>query len=406
MLAVGCSRKAREVVPNDLRYLAPLSINDPLIQPGAWEGFARDTGIRVDADVLERSDIENRLLDLLSGSAAYDLAVLESMGRLSSLRAAKAIRPLAGLWEATNYRKDLARAFSAAMNEDFLPASAYGYGFVYRPSALKKLGIRQPASFKEFKSACEAIRDSGATPIASGGMSPWSLLCWFDYLDIRMNGTDFHARLLAGEKAFSDKKTLKAFKALGDLADSGFFGPSPAEGDWITGLNDVASDRSAFFLIGAYFLDRLPASMAGDYGFMPFPVSRGEGRGELASCEGFVLPASGGSPEHALLLAKSIREALGAAEPSGYRIRLNESELKGLAAGGAASALTTAEASIFLRADKAVAGSDLALDPQTQASLSNVLRSIIAREGARDYEAAAKELDDARTGRTQGGKRK
>jgi hypothetical protein len=401
---VSCSAGRRSPEPKNLRYLAPLTVDNPLIRPEAWKAYADRKVLTVETSILEQGDFENRLDGLLIGSPAFDLAFVNSISRLPSLRRAKAIRPLKGLAEASSYRGGLASAFSSFKEPDFLPATAYAYGFAYRPSTLRKLGIVQPATFENFLAACRTAMAAGTTPISSGGASPWSLLCWFDYLDIRLNGVGHLERLLSGEAKFDDARTIKVFSALGALADSGFFGKETGSGDWITCLDDVASGKALFFLIGGYFIDRLPASMAGDYGFMPFPLSPGQGKGELAACGGFILPAACSNAAASIRLARAIRE--GADDSGGYRIVLDRKKLKAEAVNAEASDLKRSEASIFLRADRAAAGSDLGLGPQAQASLADALRSVVAAGGRRDYAALAKGVEDARSASAEGVKSK
>lgn len=389
----ACRPAPRQPEPKLLRYLAPRLVADPFVQSAAWEGYAKASGIAVEIATPENGDYARAL----EGATGYDLALLASTDRLGDLVASRSLRSLKGIPEAAAYRSGLPPAFASRQTDGFLPAAAYAYGFAVKSSTMKALGAHKPLDAAGFAAALRAAKAAGIVPIASGGSSPWSLLAWFDYLDIRINGADRHRLLLSGRRSFSDAGTVKTFERLGSLADAGFFGNDPGKGDWISSLEDVAAGRAAFLLIGAYFIDRLPPSMAADYDFLPFPVASGERRGELAACEGFALPASSASPAAAIRLAAAMRKVSAGDDGAAYRIVLDPAAIKAMAANPEATPIKRAEASIFAAAGTAMAGSDLALGPQAQATLAEALREIARPGGRRDYAALAKTVEDART---------
>ena len=44
-----------------------------------------------------------------------------------------------------------------------------------------------------------------------GSEAPWTLAAWFDYLNLRLNGIEFHQRLLRGEERFIDERVRRVF---------------------------------------------------------------------------------------------------------------------------------------------------------------------------------------------------
>lgn len=49
---------------------------------------------------------------------------------------------------------------------------------------------------------CETLKNAGITPITIGAANKWTSAAWFDYLNLRINGLDYHQRLLQGEIPF------------------------------------------------------------------------------------------------------------------------------------------------------------------------------------------------------------
>lgn len=64
---------------------------------------------------------------------------------------------------------------------------------------LKGAGVGEIGTFDDLVEACKTLRAADITPIAVGTKPLWPTGGWFDYLDLRTNGYDFHMKLTNGE---------------------------------------------------------------------------------------------------------------------------------------------------------------------------------------------------------------
>ena len=80
-----------------------------------------------------------------------------------------------------------------------VPYTYYQWGVYYRKDIFEKLGIAVPKTFDEFVAACAKLKENGVTPITIGSKYLWTTAGVFDYLDLRVNGYEFHMDLTNGK---------------------------------------------------------------------------------------------------------------------------------------------------------------------------------------------------------------
>lgn len=80
-----------------------------------------------------------------------------------------------------------------------VPYTYYQWGVYYRKDIYEELGLSEPATWEEEKANCQAILDSGRKCYTIGTKFLWTAGGWFDYLNSRTNGYDFHMELARGE---------------------------------------------------------------------------------------------------------------------------------------------------------------------------------------------------------------
>jgi multiple sugar transport system substrate-binding protein len=174
------------------------------------------------------------------------------------------------------------------------PLSYYAWGFIYRKSLFDRLGLRPPATWSEFLNVCKRLKAAGVTPLAVGAKSGWPAAGWFDYLNLRINGIEFHRRLLRGDERFTDPRVRKVFDVWGDLLRKGYFLEATMDLDWDRVPPYLYRDQVGMMLMGTFVGSRFPATIAADMGFFAFPrFAPGVPQYEEAPLDVLVLPANG-----------------------------------------------------------------------------------------------------------------
>jgi multiple sugar transport system substrate-binding protein len=154
-----------------------------------------------------------------------------------------------------------------------LPYMYYSWGVFYRKDLLDKAGIKtEPKTGAEFIDACKQLKASGVAPVAAGGKDGWNLGGWFDYLNLRTNGHDFHIDLTDGKVAYTDARVKKTFANWKQLIDAGCFVENITSYDYQTAQPLLYTGKAAMFLMGTFMAPSFPADVKDKMGYMAFPT--------------------------------------------------------------------------------------------------------------------------------------
>jgi len=154
----------------------------------------------------------------------------------------------------------------------FVPTTYYWWGMFYRKSNFAKWGVSEPKSWDDFLDLCDKLKSKGIAPIGlgAGGNTPWVASAWFDYLDIRINGADYHRQLLAGKHRFDDPEVRKVFDRWQEVLP--YFDPNGTAVAFQDATTTLLNGRSGMMLIGTFFADAAPKDALDDIDFFRFPV--------------------------------------------------------------------------------------------------------------------------------------
>ncbi|MFG1664324.1 ABC transporter substrate-binding protein [Streptomyces sp. Y7] len=161
---------------------------------------------------------------------------------------------------------------SSSGKKVFVPATYYWWGMFYRKSHFAKWGVREPKSWDDFLDLCDKLKSKGVAPIGlgAGGNTAWVASAWFDYLDIRINGAEYHRELLAGKHRFDDPEVRKVFDRWQEVLP--YFDPNGTAGAFQDATTALLNGRSGMMLIGTFFADAAPKDALDDIDFFRFPV--------------------------------------------------------------------------------------------------------------------------------------
>jgi ABC-type glycerol-3-phosphate transport system substrate-binding protein len=215
------------------------------------------------------------------------------------------IMDLSEMWEANGYDEAYAPGFNAlARVEDkpyFLPTSYYWWAVYYRPSLFEQAGIEKaPETWEEFLGACDSLNAAGITPITIGARFRWPAAAWFDYLNMRQNGPEFHIDLMLLKESYNDPRVKETFARWRELLDHNCFVEDPAALDWQEAVDDMVQGRAAMYLMGAFITDTYPDEAEEDLDFFRFPIINPDlPVGEDAPTDGYFIANAARNPEGA-----------------------------------------------------------------------------------------------------------
>jgi multiple sugar transport system substrate-binding protein len=177
----------------------------------------------------------------------------------------------------------------------FIPTNYYWWGVFYRPSLFEENGYSVPTTWDEFVGLAEQMDSDGLTPFAIGTSgAEWVATAWFDYLNLRINGAQFHRELLEGKHSFTGPEVREVFKKFAEIQP--YFDPNSAGQEWQAGLQPLYNKQAGMTLMGGFL--PIPEEMANDIDFFAFPtIDPSIPRVEEAPTDGFFASAKTDSPE-------------------------------------------------------------------------------------------------------------
>ena len=153
----------------------------------------------------------------------------------------------------------------------FVPTSYYWWSLFYRKSAFAKWGVQPPKSWNDFMALLDTLKGKGVSPLTSGtGSTPWMASGWFDYLDLRINGAQFHRELLAGKHSFDSAEVRKVMRTYATLIP--YFDPKGRSYSWQEAATPLVNKKAGMYLIGAFLTQAFPAGDVDDVDFFPVPT--------------------------------------------------------------------------------------------------------------------------------------
>jgi multiple sugar transport system substrate-binding protein len=153
----------------------------------------------------------------------------------------------------------------------FLPTNYYWWGVFYLRSSFEKWGVSVPTTWDEFLALCETLKGKDINPLSNGvGTTPWMASGWFDILNLRINGADFHRELLAGKHRFDGPEIHKVMEYYAQLVP--YFDPNMTAYAWQDAITPLVQGKNAMYLVGAFISQSITDGDPNDLDFFSVPV--------------------------------------------------------------------------------------------------------------------------------------
>ena len=295
---------------------APREADEELVQ--MFEGENLD--IDVVHSTVAHEDFKQAIRAYLTASTPPDVMTWFAGNRARFFIDKGQIMDISDVWEAEGWNEDYPAGFRAMSSVDdkqyFLPASWYWWAIYYSKSIFEEYGLEEPETWEELLELCETLKSNGIAPFDIGTKWRWTAAAWFDYLNMRVNGPEFHINLMLGREKYDDPRVEKVFTDYwAPLIENGYFIEDPAAYSWSEALQFMADGSAAMYLMGDFIRDNYPEELVDDLGFFRFPIiDPSVPIGEDAPTDGFFIAANAQHPEE----AKAFLGFLGSVEAQQY----------------------------------------------------------------------------------------
>jgi multiple sugar transport system substrate-binding protein len=184
-----------------------------------------------------------------------------------------------------------------------VPYTYYQWGVYYRKDIFDELGLSEPTTWEEELANCQAILDSGRKCYTIGTKFLWTAGGWFDYINSRTNGYDFHMALARGEVEWTDPRVRQTFENWRQLIDMGAFIDDHQTYSWQEALPFMLEGEAAAYLMGNFAVAAMRDGGLTDdqIDFYQFPVINPDvDYAEDAPTDTFHMASGAQNPEAAL----------------------------------------------------------------------------------------------------------
>ncbi len=261
----------------------------------AAEFMKLNPGIKITINTMAHEQYKTQLVSFLTSKTPPDVLTWFAGYRMQQHAAKNLLEPIDEIFPGGAMEKEFPSAFKGACSYKgkvyMMPHSWYWWAVYYNKDVFAKLNIKVPTTWDEFLKACETMKKAGIAPIAIGAKDTWTAGGWFDYMDVAVNGGDFHQQLLAGTVSYTDPKVLKTFGYIADLSKNGYIMPNASSYSWQEAANVMFDGKAGMYLMGQFIKDVAPADKKDRIDFFKFPIVGANTKyGVDTPLDGFMIP--------------------------------------------------------------------------------------------------------------------
>jgi multiple sugar transport system substrate-binding protein len=259
------------------------------------KAFTKKYKDKVTTNVSDHNSFQDKITNYLQGSP--DDAFTWFAGyRMQYIAAKGLVGDVSDVWDkiGSNFSDALKKASTGADGKQyFVPNYNYPWGFFYRKSVWQSNGWEVPTTFDQLVAVAKKMKAKGIIPIAFTDKDLWPACGTFDYLNMRINGYQFHVDLCAHKEAWNSSKVQEVFDTWKELLP--YYDPNAAGLTWQEGATKLGNKQAGMMLLGSFITQQFTdAAVLADIDFFPFPEVKVEGTDAVeAPIDGLMLSKKG-----------------------------------------------------------------------------------------------------------------
>jgi multiple sugar transport system substrate-binding protein len=245
--------------------------SDPVPKKAIAEIMSKFSGGTVKVNTIDHNSFQENINNYLQGGpddvfgwfAGYRMQFFAEQGLIGDV---------SDVW------KNIGSGFSDAMKKQstgkdgkqyFVPLYYYPWAVFYRKSVFAEKGYTIPKTLDEFTALSQKMQTDGLAPLAFADQEGWPAMGTFDYLNLRINGYDYHVQLMAGEKPWTGKEVKTVFDTWRGLLP--YHQADSLGRTWQEAAQSLQKKEAGMMLLGLFLGQQFPDADRGDLDFFPFP---------------------------------------------------------------------------------------------------------------------------------------
>jgi multiple sugar transport system substrate-binding protein len=232
---------------SDMSNPAPRAVMEEL----AAEFDAMHPDLTVELEVVDREAWKSQIRNVLSANPP-DVVNWYAANRMMPFVNAGLFEDVSDVWEEIEGLDAVRGALTIDGAQWGVPYTYYQWGMYYREDIFEELGLEEPETWEQELANCQAILDSGRKCYTIGTKFLWTAGGWFDYLNMRTNGFDFHMALAQGEVPWTDDRVRQTFANWRELIDMGAYIDDHQTYSWQEALPFMVGGEATAYLMGNF----------------------------------------------------------------------------------------------------------------------------------------------------------
>ncbi|WP_425283638.1 ABC transporter substrate-binding protein [Jannaschia faecimaris] len=308
----GAAYADAHALSGDLRIISDMSNPAPR---AVMEGLVADFGamhpdLNIELEVVDRDGWKSQIRNALTSNPP-DLINWYAANRMGPYVNAGLFEDVSDTWAEIEGLDSVKGALTIDGKQWGVPYTYYQWGVYYREDIFAELGLEEPETFEQELANCQVIIDSGRKCYTIGTKFLWTAGGWFDYLNMRTNGFDFHMALARGEVEWTDDRVRETFANWRKLIDMGAYIDDHQNYSWQEALPFMLNGEATAYLMGNFAVAPMREGGLTDdqLDFYQFPTIGDFPKGEDAPIDTFHIPSGATNKDAAREFLKFVTSA-------------------------------------------------------------------------------------------------
>jgi multiple sugar transport system substrate-binding protein len=171
----------------------------------------------------------------------------------------------------------------------FVPFYYYPWAVFYRKSLWQQKGYQVPKTWDEYRALATKMKADGLVPISIGDKDGWPAFGTFDYINMRLNGYQFHIDLMDGKEDWTSAKVKNVFDTWRSIIP--FYDPGANGRTWQEAANELVQKKAGMHTLGMFVGQQFPANELDDLDYFLYPeIDPANGQDAIeAPIDGFMI---------------------------------------------------------------------------------------------------------------------
>ncbi len=219
-LLAACSSSSSPSSTSTGKPGGTVSFGSNYSDPGVKTAFASlaaaataATGVQIKINTVDHNTFQNNITSYLQGTPD-DLFTWFAGYRMQYFAAQGLALPIDDVWEKIGGNfNSAAKALSTGLDGHQYLVPIYNYPWVvfYNKSVFAAKGYTVPTTWDDYVNLLKKMKSDGLIPLAFADKDGWPALGTFDILNMRINGYDYHIKLMKHQIPWTDAGVTEVF---------------------------------------------------------------------------------------------------------------------------------------------------------------------------------------------------